>query len=170
MFPATRWLLVPALLLAGWLGPAGPASAVYPPPIKDDGKFFSPEALDKANKKVREVYADTGIDLVIETFPAIPEDLKKKSEELGKEKFFLEWARRRAEDLGVRGVYILICKSPGRVEVFVDKQTARKAFTTADRDKLVQKVLTRFKEKQFDAGLLEGVDFAASALKAGGGK
>ena len=169
MFPATRWLLVPALL-AGWLGSPGPASAVYPPPLKDDGKFFSAEALDKANKKVREIYAHTGKDLVIETVAAIPEDLKKKYEELGKDKFFLEWARRRAEDLGVKGIYVLMCKSPGRVEAIVDKQTGRKAFTTADRDKLVQKVLARFKEKQFDAGLLEGVDFVASTLKAGGSK
>jgi uncharacterized protein len=165
-----RWLLVPALL-AGWLGSAGPApAAVYPPPIRDDGKFFAAETLDKANKKVREVYADTGIDLVIETFAAIPEGLKEEYEKLGKDKFFLEWARRRGEELGVRGIYILICRSPGRVEVFVDRQTGRKAFTTTDRDKLVKKVLDKFREKQFDAGLLEGVDFVASTLKAGSGK
>jgi uncharacterized protein len=170
MVPAPRWLLVPVVLI-GWLGLAGPVpAAVYPPPIKDEGRFFSAEALDKANKKVREIYAHTGKDLVIETVAAIPEDLKKKYEELGKDRFFSDWARRRAEDLGARGIYVLICRSPGRVEVVMDKQTARKAFTEGDRDKMVKKVLDKFREKQFDAGLLEGVDFVASTLKAAGGK
>ena len=34
--PWTR-LLLPALLAGCWLGLAGPARAVFPPPVKDDG-------------------------------------------------------------------------------------------------------------------------------------
>ena len=80
------------------------------------------------------------------------------------------WAEQRAKDLGVNGVYLLICKEPGRVEVFVDEQTRKKAFPLGERDKLVKKMLEQFRDKKFDAGLLEGIDFIGSSLKANLGK
>src|SRR2546427_21791 len=51
----TPWALCLAVFLA-WLLTAGPALAVFPPPIKDDGKFFTREGLEKANKKIKEIY------------------------------------------------------------------------------------------------------------------
>src|SRR5206468_11877554 len=56
LFPYTT--LFRSALLFVWLGPAGPARAVFPPPVKDDAKFFSAEALDKANKKIRTIYGE----------------------------------------------------------------------------------------------------------------
>lgn len=165
MRPTPRWLLAPALL-AGLLVFVGPAAAVFPPPVRDDGKFFAAEALEKANKKVKQIYEEYGKDVVIETFAAIPADLEKKYKEVGKKEFFADWARTRATALGVHGVYVLICKSPGRIEVEVDKETRKKAFTLGDRDKLVQKIADKFREKKFDEGLQDGLEFVATALRA----
>jgi uncharacterized protein len=169
MHLSARSVLVPALL-AGWLATAGRAAAVFPPPIRDEGKFFSAEALEKANRKVRQIYQRFQKDVVIETFPAIPADLEQKYKEEEKAQFFNEWARKRAEELGVNGIYILICKKPGRVEVEVGNQTQKRAFTRNDRDNLVRKVLGSFKEKKFDEGLLEGLDEIESALRKNLGK
>ena len=169
MHLSTRSVLVPALL-AGWLATAGRAAAVYPPPVKDEGKFFSAEALDKANRTIRQIYQRFEKDVVIETFPAIPADLEKKYKEEEKASFFNEWARKRAVELGVNGIYILICKKPGRIEVEVGNQTRKKAFTQNDRDRLVQRMLSDFKEKKFDEGLLEGVEFIESAMRKNAGK
>lgn len=169
MRPTPRWLLVPAVL-AGCLVFVRPAAAVFPPPIRDDGKFFSAEALEKANKKVRQIYEEYGRDVVVETFAAIPADLEKKYKDMGKKEFFAEWARTRAKELGVHGVYVLICKRPSRIEVETDSATLKKAFTFGEREKLSQKVAGKFREKKFDEGLQDGLDFVAMTLKANAGK
>jgi hypothetical protein len=161
----TPGLLVPALL-AGWLLLAGPAAAVFPPPIKDEAKLFSAEALDKANKKIKDIYRAARKDVVIETYAAVPEGKKVPEEPKKKMEFFRDWARARTKELGVNGIYILISTNPRALYVQVDPVTRKKAFPAKDRKKLEQKLLGSFKEKKFDAGLLEGLDVIASALKA----
>ncbi len=158
-------VLVP-VVLAGWLAAAGTAAAVFPPPVKDDGKFFSAEALEKANKKIRQLYTDFGCDVVVETVPAIPADLEAKYKELGKDKFFLHWAEKRAGELGVNGVYILVCKSPGRVEVVIGGPTGKRRFAVGGRDRIVNKMLGPFRDKKFDEGLTAALDFIENTLKA----
>ena len=161
--------LLPALVLCSLVS-ARPALAVYPPPIKDDGKFFSREALDKADKKIKEIYNRFGKDVVVETFPAIPAALEEKYKELGRKKFFTDWAQARARDLGVNGLYILITKEPSHLQVEVNNKTEIKAFTTDDRDRLVRGLLAKFKEKKFDDGLIEGLDYIEKTMKSNLGK
>jgi hypothetical protein len=164
---------LPGLVLLGaWLALAGPAWAVYPPPIKDEAKLFSAEALEKANKKIKETYQNSRKDLVIETYAAIPADLVKKFNELdkNKEKFFAGWARERVKELGVNGVYVLICKSPTYYYTEADPETRKKAFTAKDQGRLRAKMLEALKEKKFDAGLLEWAELVEGAFKANLGK
>lgn len=157
-----RW--APAVL-AGWLALAGPAAAaVFPPPVKDEAKFFSAEALEKANKKIRQLYTDFACDVVVETVPAVPADLEAKYKELGRDKFFLEWAGKRAGELGVNGVYVLVCKMPGRVEVFPHGPRKR-LFGAAGREQIVNKMLGPFRDKKFDEGLLAALDSIEAMLK-----
>jgi hypothetical protein len=164
-----RWLFGPALL-AAWLVLAGPARAVYPPPVKDEAKLFSAEALEKANKKVREVYQTYRKDLVIETYPAVPADLEKKFKEKKKAEFFEEWAQARAKELGVNGVYVLICKNPTYLQIEMDPETRKKAFTPRDRERLRAKMIEALREKKFDTGLLEWAEIVEAAYKANIGK
>jgi uncharacterized protein len=158
-------VLVPAVL-AGWLAMAGSAMAVFPPPVKDEGKVFTSEGLEKANKKIRQIYTDFGCDVVVETVPAIPADLEAKYKELGKDKFFAQWVQKRAGELGVNGVYVLVCKGPGRVEVFLSGPTGKRRFAGGDRDRIVNKMLGPFRDKKFDEGLLAALDFVETTLKA----
>jgi len=116
MVSASRYLLIP-VLLAGWLGLIAPASAAVAPVIKDDAKFFSAEAVDRANKKIKEIAQKYNKDLLIETFPEIPEDRRKDYKEEDKRQFFEKWARERAHDNAVNGVYVLICKEPPHLQV-----------------------------------------------------
>src|SRR5262245_60516026 len=107
MARGVRGLVVPAAV-ALWLGLAASAAAVFPPPVKDDGKFFTKEGLEKANKKIKEIYSAYKVDVVLETYEtppagkAVPEDREKRTA------FFREWADSRAKELGVNGLYILI--------------------------------------------------------------
>ena len=93
MISHSRWLLVPTLLM-GWLGLTAVASAAVAPVIKDDGKFFSPEAVHKANEKIKKIAQEYNKDLLIETFPEIPPDLKKDYQPDKKNEFFQKWAQR----------------------------------------------------------------------------
>lgn len=152
-----------------WLSLTGAAFAVFPPPVKDDGKFFSKDALDKANKKIRVIYEKYRKDVVIETMLALPADLEKKMKDDGQAKFFARYARDRSVDMGLNGVYVLFTKKPPHYQIHMDPETQKKTFTVADRKKLSGVIVERFKEDDFDKGLLDGLDAIESAFKANSG-
>ncbi|MGH7226830.1 MAG: TPM domain-containing protein, partial [Gemmataceae bacterium] len=164
MVSNVRWLLIPTLLM-GWLGLTVVASAAVAPIIKDDGKFFSAEAVNKANDKIKKIAQDHNKDLLIETFPEIPADLKKDYTPDKKKEFFEKWARDRAHENAVNGVYILICKKPGYLKVEVGNETQKKAFTPRNRNELAKNLTDKFKKEKYDEGLLEAVDFYAKTLR-----
>jgi uncharacterized membrane protein YgcG len=143
-----------------------PALAVYPPPLKDDGKFFSKEGVEKANKKIRDIYEKYKKDVVIETLPNLSTEQEKKLNEDGKGKFFARMARERSVALGLNGVYIAIVKKPTHLQVHMDPDTQKKLFTAANRKTLIDKIVAQFKEDAFDQGLLDGLDAIEKALKA----
>ena len=105
MIPRTR---LPSLvtLAACCLAVAGPAPAAFE--VKDEGKFFSADAVSKADQRIKELKEQTGNDLLIETFAEIPADRKKDYKPERKNEFFARWARENARQRKVAGVYILI--------------------------------------------------------------
>jgi uncharacterized membrane protein YgcG len=161
-----RWTpVLCTLAFAAWLLTAGSAHAVFPPAIKDDGKFFKSETLEKANKKIREIYEKYKKDVVIETIPSLTDEQEKKLKEEGREKFFARFALDRAKALGVNGIYILLFKKPTHLQVHMDPGTQKKAFTAANRRALIDKIVANFKEEKFDEGLLAGLDVIESTLR-----
>ena len=97
----SRWLLIPALL-TGWLGLTILASAAaVAPVIKDDGKFFSEEAVKKANAQIRKIAQDYNKDLLVETVAEIPAALKNDYKPENKKEFFEKWARDRFKTLSM---------------------------------------------------------------------
>ncbi len=167
MTPLTRSLS--AAMLAGWLAGIGPASAAVTPRVSDEARFFSPDAVAKANQKIREIYRDYGKDLLIETVLRVPPDMQTKYKALGKRKFFAHWAIKRAEDSGCKGIYILLCKSPGHLQIEVGRSTRQRGFTLPDRDRLVQQMsplLVKKNQMHNDAALMLAVDTIESTLRA----
>lgn len=129
----TRWMFLPALMI-GWPVTGNLVRA----DVTDKGEYFSAEAVARANKRIEKAKDRTRKELVIETFKAIPEDRKKDYDEKKKASFFDRWARDRSESMKVNGVYLLLCKEPGRFQIEVGEDTRKRAFTTADREKLVR--------------------------------
>ena len=142
------------------------ARAIYPPPVKDDGKFFTAEGVKKANAKIRDIYKKYRKDVVIETIDALSVDDEKKFKEEGKDKFWPKYALKRIDDLGVNGVYIVISKKPQRLQIEIDTGTRRTTFSNADRGKVVPKFTSRFKNEEFDEGLLDALDQIDATMKA----
>src|SRR5690606_996016 len=102
MTPLTRFFIAAAL--TGWLTGAGLASATTPR-VSDEGGFFSSAAIEKANQKIRDIYRDYEKDLLIETVPRIPAELQSRYKGLGRKRFFVDWAVKRAEESGCKGIY-----------------------------------------------------------------
>lgn len=144
---------------------AGTAFAVFPPPVKDDGKFFKSSTLEAANKKIRELYQKYTKDVVVETLASLTDEQEKKLKEDGKVKFFSKLALDRSRALGVNGVYILIVKKPSYLQVYMDPATAKKAFTNSDRERLKGQMVAKFKEDNFDGGLQAAFEVIEAALK-----
>jgi uncharacterized membrane protein YgcG len=154
-----------AALACGLLG-VGTARAVFPPPVKDDGKFFTKEGLDRANKKIRDIYEKYKKDVVVETMTSLTADEAKKMDEEGKGKYFAKLTRDRSVALGLNGIYILVLKKPQHLQVHMDPETQKRMFTAANRKTLIEKIVAQFKEDQFDQGLHDGLDAIEAALKA----
>src|SRR5262249_18863369 len=134
---AARWLLIPVVLI----GLTGSAQAVGPG-VRDEAKFFSADAVARANELTRELNRQYRTELVIETVARVPEDLQARYKKVSenkeeRNKFFRDWAAQRARNEGDKGIYILICKDPPHLEALVDRTTRQRTFTEEDRNRLV---------------------------------
>jgi hypothetical protein len=144
----------------------GQATAVAPE-IRDEGKFFSDDALKKANDLIREIYKKYGTDLLIETFPTVPADDKDKVKNMTTDEkmaYFKKWAVQRAERAVVGGIYILVCKDPTRLETLVSRKT-QSVFDEKAYKRLREILLTEFRKKKFDDGMLAAVKFVQETLE-----
>src|SRR5438132_1353929 len=144
-----HWALLSVLVLGGLAAQPAPADV-----RKDEGKFFSSDAVEKANKRIAEMKEKTGVNLVVETFKEIPADKKGDYTPDRRRAFFATWAEDRAGVLDVKGVYILMCRSPGSFEVAVSKETENKGlFTRQNKSELALDLEKEFKADRFDNGL-----------------
>jgi uncharacterized membrane protein YgcG len=154
-----------SLALAVALVACSTAWAVFPPPVKDDGKFFKAATLEAANKKIRELYEKYRKDVVVETLASLTPEQEKKMNDEGKDKFFPKLALDRARELGVNGIYVIIVMKPQYLWIHMDPATAKKAFTNGDRGRMRTQMFAKFKEKDFDGGLQAAFEVIEAALK-----
>jgi TPM domain len=155
-----RWAVLALLCLASQAGAVAPE-------VKDEGKFFSADAVKKANEQILELARRTDRDLLIETFAAVPADKAEKVKGLSAEergKFFRDWAEERMRRAAVNGVYVLACKEPSRLEVGVSAR-ARSVFDRVNHDRLTRLLLDKFRAKKYDDGLLEAVKLVNDTIR-----
>jgi len=134
------------------------------PHVIDGGMFFSEEAVSEADDIIRSIKQGYDRDVVVDTYDSIPDDLKDDLARDGREKFYEDWLNRRARQLGVHGVFVLMTREPGRVQVGVDRPTRRRDFTVADRESLREILASAFRARQFDRGLLDGLRFVRQRM------
>ena len=136
------------------------------PKISDEAGFFSKEAVEKATDKLNDIQRRFKVEVVIETYAAIPDAMKADYKPENKADYFKQWAEKRAMHQSVKGVYTLICKDPAYLYMEPDKAVRRKAFTLDDRNALVARVRKQMHEKKFDEALAEIVDSIDTTLSA----
>jgi hypothetical protein len=148
------------LVLAVALAVAARAHAVAPE-IRDEGKFFSPEAVKKANEQLRDIYRKYGKDVLIETLASIPADHLEKVKAMSdkdKTAYFRKQVLDRVKERVVNGIYILVTKEPKYLYVDITPK-ARNVFDREFYDRVRELLFANFGENRFDEGL-------AAALKA----
>jgi uncharacterized membrane protein YgcG len=135
--------------------------------VLDGARFFSPKAVAEAERVIDGMSRTYGKQLRIETVPEAPADLKGQmaGDRATRTRLFDGWARQRARDLRVNGIFVLVCKDPAHLQVVVGDDTTRRAFTVANRDKLAQMLLTAFRAKEYDRGLSEAVEFVRGSME-----
>ncbi|HEX2973077.1 MAG TPA: TPM domain-containing protein [Tepidisphaeraceae bacterium] len=134
--------------------------------VRDPTGLFSPQTIQQANATIQKIRQQTGKDVVVEVFPEIPSDFRGNYNPAQKATFFNTWMQSRARQLGVNGIYILINRNPSNLDVGVGAETARRAFTLADRNQLASTMLGSFRNKQYDQGLQAGLNFVQQRMQA----
>jgi uncharacterized membrane protein YgcG len=158
-----RWLGIPLFLA---LSAASPAWAVVPE-VQDGAGFFKPETIAKVNDALADIGKKHKKDLLIETYATVPPDKVAAVKAMDKEartQFFQDWGNSRARRRRVDGIYVLITKEPGHIQVEVGRETQKAAFTTKDRDRLRDILIEAFQKKEYDRGLLDAVQFVEKTL------
>ena len=178
MLGAARWALAPALI-AGWLLLLLPGTALaINPQVHDNGKFFDAETIRKADAAIKRIEQKYKIDVVVETYKEIPDDLLKKFgyNDKDRDTFFKRWVDDLADRAGVNGIVVILSKDQFkadrvRVEVGFGKETQKKKFTIANRDDLARILkdgigagLKEKNTKKFDDALLDGIQYIENTL------
>src|SRR5262249_6353855 len=122
---------------------------------------------ERANRKIAEIKRNYKKDLAIETFPEAPDPDEAKKEPA---KYFARWAKRRYEALSVSGIYVLICKSPRRIQFWIGDQTSLNDFTASNRKRATEILEEHLKNKDFDGGLEALVRYVDETLERNVGK
>ena len=134
--------------------------------VRDRGKFFSDEAVKKANEDIRAIARKYDREILVETFREPPDGKAEKVAAMGRDeraKFFREWARERIKAENVNGLYILVCREPSHLYLET-AGSARKVIDEEYTQKIVKKVLEMFREKKFDDGLRVAIDMVRERL------
>lgn len=138
--------------------------------VHDDGKFFSAEAVQKANQRIQEIHREFLKTLLVETFPKVPADMEQQFQEAakspgGSSEFFHRWAIQRARAAGVNGIYVFLCREPPFLKIEADNETLKRAFTLANEAQLAKDMLALLKVKTYDPALLDAVNYVESTLR-----
>lgn len=159
-----RFIPCIALLVGMGLGATPRAAHAGEHQVRDDEGFFRPGFVKLADEVLDDIHARTGKDLMVETFPTIPDEMKESARQQDKQGFYDHWVISEARAHNVNGVFVLITKDPPHIQVGVGKETREKAFTFKDRDELVEKLTETFREHQFDRGLMDAVNFVRQRM------
>ena len=145
------WRLVAVAILTSIL--AGVGMARPEPEVRDQAHWLDPATIEHVNSIVKEIRQRFGKDLTIATFDTIPDRQAASFTAKNKQEFYDDWLREEARAAGTNGVFILILKSPGHLQIGVGDSTRLHDFHSAkDRDGFNAMMLKAFHDKGIRPG------------------
>ncbi len=127
--------------------------------VKDNAKIFSDAAIQEANDRIEQIKkSHSGHTLMVETYPQIPDELQSDASAQGNQ-FFPQWAQKRGKELGMEGVFLLICMKPAHFEIAIGDKTSQWLFAPHDRELMTPGLRDALGKKQYDDALLRTVKY-----------
>ncbi len=115
--------------------------------IEDSAEVFSDAAKARAKTTIQNSVGEGNRQVHIETYKALSAAEKSELDAASdKDKFWKDWAKAKAKAHGDRGVVVMVNRSPGHVEVLVDKLYHEHGFTNEKEQKVRSLLLTSLKE------------------------
>lgn len=130
---------------------------------RDDGKFFGEEAFKKvapaAEKLLKEKQTDFFVETIMTPWKGDADKIKAMKPE-DRKKVFHDLAVERAKEVNLKGIYILVCKNPSFLYVYMPD---RSEFPPGFGTKLEEAMLERLKDKMYDEALQKAIDLTLEA-------
>lgn len=143
--------------------PAAPRDK--PVASEDAARLFSPEAWQKALATAEDLFRLKKEDLVIRTIPSPPDgdaERVKAMSESDRRNYFRSEVRRRVEQDKVKGIYLLICKSPPSL-LFEITPEVSSHYPADFAPKFQEALLSAFRAGRFDDGLAKALELIREA-------
>lgn len=123
--------------------------------VHDEAKLFNKDAIAQADKTIEKIKKAHGKDLYIDTV----ESGEKNKDDRTK------WAKKRFNDFGVDGIYIVVSKEPSFYRFYVGDNTREKGyFTKANIDKMDENLKQITKAGKRDEALVEAANYVLEAM------
>jgi len=154
-----RWLVaIPIMVVASLCSSSAQASGVL-----DRAEMFSRDAVRRADAKLEQLERATKIPVVIETISEVP-GLDKNASAKERREAINALAVSRDNALKDKGIYLLISKNDHLNSDILVRERIAPLLPTSKRDSIGHAFLAEFKKKDFDGGLLHGVQAIEQAL------
>lgn len=138
-----------------------PLSSTFAVDIVDGGKFFSPQTIESANRKIAELEQRHATEIRIESFAAVPAADQARvaaMDKTARAKYFSQWLHDCAVAEKAKGVFLLICREPGHLRIDVTASLRGRGFGNSARDAVTEVMRVGFGRKEYDAALLGGLE------------
>lgn len=123
------------------------ANVCYSSEIYDNANLFSETAKTQARQTLEQVQQKSGVETIIET---VNVQVPKFNSNHEKDKFWEQEIVSKASERGATGVFVLISKKPGRVQVDFHRQVPG---NQQDKVKIRDSAVNHFKNQDFNGGL-----------------
>ncbi|MFO0880473.1 MAG: hypothetical protein U0840_24270 [Gemmataceae bacterium] len=133
-----------------------------PPVFLDREHLFGPEAIERVTQVAEDLREQHGVGLVVETMAAAPNlspDKVRTMKSRAVIQALRDEAQNRADELGVRGLYVLITQEPRHVTVIAYPADRERDWETSDhkREKL-RKALSQMDRHDPDRTLVRAIE------------
>jgi TPM domain len=154
----TRRCLIAIPFLALFLGAGARGSA-----IRDEGRIFSPRAVEQSERRLERLEQTTNVPVVIETIEHIP-GLQRSTPPDERREAINQLARQKDRQIHDEGIYILISKRDAVISQPLVRARLERVLPLEKRDAIRKSFIEEFSKKDFDGGLQKGVAAIEKAL------
>lgn len=147
-----------------WVSPA----AVTAGDLVDRAGFFSPTVVEQVNQDLARLKQETKHSVKIETFASLPESRQAEFDKLSpsqRKAFYASWLKDVAKSSQADGLLILISKQPSHVEAGISGKLKQAGYTPAQRQLVLDELLSAFRKQEFDQGLTTAVATVSTQFK-----